>query len=129
MKLDLGGIDVIDEPTAEDIRHYLKFMPAESPFVILSKGDEFIQSLYENVDYRVEYKDDDGRQYFAATDYETAVTLFESFLAGTEDYRSAVAWKRLHLSAWTTPNRPFAVGLLCVLLVIALVVVMWLALQ
>ncbi|HUT88109.1 MAG TPA: hypothetical protein VMY37_01310 [Thermoguttaceae bacterium] len=129
MKLDLGGIDAIDNPTADDIHHYLKFMPTESPFVVLSNGDQFIQSVYQGSDYRVEYKSDDGTQFFATTDYETAVKLFVSFLARDGNYRSAVAWKRLRLSAWTTPNHPCAVSALCVLLIIGIVIAIWSALN
>jgi hypothetical protein len=125
MKLDLGGRDAIEQPTVDDIRHYLKFMPIESPFIVLSDGDRFIQSVYENRGYRVEYRDDDGRQFYATTEYEPAVTLFVSFLTGDDDYLSAVAWKRLRLSAWTTPNHPYAVGLLCILLVLAVVIAVW----
>ena len=129
MKLDLGGIDAIEHPTVDDIHHYLKFMPTESPFIVLSDGDQFIQSVYDNLDYRVEYRDDNGRQFFATTDYETAVTLFVSFLMGDDNYRSAVTWKRLRLSACTTPYRPYAVGLVCILLALGIVIAIWSALN
>jgi len=120
MKFDLGGIDAIESPTADDIRHYLKFMPAESPFVVLSHGDQFIQSIYDGSGYHVEYKSDDGRQFYAATDYETAVKLFMSFLARDGTYRSAVPWKRMRPSARTA-----MAGLLCVLLIAGLVIAIW----
>ena len=129
MKLDLGGADVIEDPTVNDIRHHLKFMPTESPFIVLSNGDQFIQSIYENVGYRVEFKGDDGKHFFATTDHATAVKLFVSFLTGDDNYRSAVTWKRLRLSAWTTPYHPYAVGLLCILLIIWIVLATWSALN
>ncbi len=97
MQLNLGNIERIETPSEDDIRHYLKFMPVESPFVILSNDrDEFIQAIYNGEEFHVEYSLDNGvNQFYALVDYETTCNLFLDFSLGQCDYQIAVNWNIL----------------------------------
>ena len=125
MELILGDVNTVENPSVDDIRHYLQFMPTECPFVILSDEEEFIQCVYEDFSYRVEYQNKDGKQYFTKTDYQMAVQLFLSFLARDNKYRTTVPWQRLKLSVWTTPYHPYAIVLLCAILIGFIVLAIW----
>ena len=126
MELDLGGDETVENPSVEDVRHYLKFMPVESPFVILSDGDAFIQTIHKSTGYRVEYKDGNDVQFYCNADYEFACDLFASFLAGRDDYKTATEWKLLKSpSIWTTPNHPVVIIILCVLLLGWIALAVW----
>lgn len=121
MELNLGGDETVENPSVEEVRHYLKYMSVESPFVILSDGDAFIQALHELDEYRVEYKigeckNGNDDQFYCQADYELSCDLFASFLAGRDDYKTATEWKLLKLpSISTTPNPQVVLIILCIL--------------
>ena len=105
MKLDLGGQEEIDGPTVEQVEHYLRFMPAESPYIVLEEAEGvFIQAIIEEEAYRVEHRRDD-QQWLVKTNYERACELFKCFM----DPRCAVGreaqWKKLTAlnTPWNTP--------------------------
>ena len=131
MKLELGGLETIDNPGEEDIRHFLKFMPVECQFVILSDDSTFIQSTYNGVDYRVEYSIDHGHtNYFCLVDYASACDLFLFFLIGDERYQSSADWTRF--KPQTTSNisaHPLVLSIACVIALIAIAVMIWQALK
>ena len=127
MELSLGGIETIVDPSLADVRHYLKFMPVESPFVILSDGDRFMQSIYDGTQYRVEYRHgNEEKQYYCLTDYEKTCELFAEFLSGSDDYETAVDWNRVRpKTIWNTQNHPAVLIILCVLVVIGTGAAIW----
>ena len=131
MELDLGGIETLDSPTSDDVRHYLRYMPAESPFVILSDGTGFIQAAHTGAEYRVEYcTGGTDWQYYCLVDYETACELFLAFHAGNTGYRSSVEWRQLKpRTIWNTPGHPVAVGIACVIGALIIVGIAWQVLQ
>ncbi len=125
MKLDLGGQETLESPTAEDIRHYLKYTPAASPFVVLSSTTGFMQAIYAERNYQVEYRLDDGqRQYYCLADYETACELFLDFHAEKTNYQTSVEWKRLW--RWDKPIHPLVLAILCVIGVLVISGFIWL---
>jgi hypothetical protein len=96
MTLEIGDAEKIQNPTGEQIRHYLKFMPPAAPFVILSADESrFMQAVAIADEYRVEYRDEQG-QWWAQVPYEQAAALFEQYGAGDNGFRSAVAWRRMN---------------------------------
>lgn len=107
MKLNLGGLETIDSPTPEQVGHYLRFMPAESPFVVLECMEGvFIQAVIEDDLYRVEYRENEV-QWFVQTDYEKACELFWCFMDESCDLARSTDWKKL--TAFNTPWHPAAV--------------------
>lgn len=128
MELDLGGQETINSPSPDDIRHYLKYMPAESPFIILSDSTSFMQSLYTGTQYQVEYSLDNGQNhYYCLVDYETGCDLFLDFLAGRSDYQTSVEWKRL--SARNHLSRSITLVIVCVIAILVFCVLLWRALS
>ncbi len=122
MKLDLGGQETLESPTAEEVRHYLKYMPAASPFVCLSNSTGFMQAIFAGLQYQVECRLDDGQwQYYCLVDYETACELFLDFHAGKTNYQTSVEWKRLR-------GRSTVVAVLCVAIMLIFSGIVWLAL-
>ncbi len=119
MKLSLGELETISDPTPEQVSHYLQFMPAESPFIILeSQENHFIQAIVEDGSYRVEYKD--GRsQWFVKADYAKARELFWCFMDQACDISRADEWKKL--TALNTPGHPAVVILLIILTIAGIV--------
>lgn len=114
MKLDLGGLETMESPTEEDVRHYLKYVRAESPFVVLSDGAGFIQMICGEAGYQVEYGVDGGRHlYSCCVDYETACELFLDFLAGKTAYQTRVQWKRTWY--WKHANHPTTLAVVATL--------------
>jgi hypothetical protein len=96
MTLEIGDVEKIENPTAEQIRHYLRFMPPTAPFVILSAGEtHFMQATPDRDEYRVEFRDERG-QSCVVVPYEQAATLFEQYVAGDDGFRSAAAWRRMN---------------------------------
>lgn len=117
MELDLGGIEKIAAPSAEDLKHYLRYMPVESPWIVLADSDEsFIQAIYDHGSdrYRVEYKRS-GKQFFVLEEYEKAVLLFTCFLEDECQVEHQAEWKKL--TVFNAPSHPIAVGLACILLI------------
>lgn len=98
MKLDLGGQETISDPTPEQVAHYLRFTPAQSPFIILDRCEgEFVQAIAEEDVYRVEYKQDEI-QWFTDVDYDKAVSIFDAFLHESGNIHEMAAWEKLDLS-------------------------------
>lgn len=121
MELDLGAVDRIVNPTSEDVAHYLRFMPVQSPFVVLSRDDAtFIQAVFEAraSRYRVEYKCD-GVTGFILADYRTAIDLFLCYMDEQCELAEQAKWKRL--TVWNTPGHPLAIGIACTLLFVLII--------
>lgn len=119
MYLDVGDIDRIDAPTAAHVRQFLRVMPPQSPFVILSIDDDhFIQATFARDAYRVEYREM-GRQWFTLVGYDAAVDLFERYRRGDGSFRTVARWRRLRTLGAGAPL------LLAVLLLIAMAGVGW----
>ena len=113
MTLDVGDIDRIDDPTAEQVRQFLRVLPARSPFLILTAADGFfIQATHADGDaYRVEYRELD-RQWHGRVDFDAAVDVFERFRRGDDSFRRVVRWRRLRV--WNDPHSPLVVAILAV---------------
>ena len=118
MTLEIGNVERIENPSPDQVRHFLRFMPASAPYVILSSGDDsFIQAAPDGDDYRVEYRLD-GRQYFARVPFEQAAELFEAFRAGDDTYRHAAPWRPL--TVMNNPRHPAVlVGLVLIIVLVA----------
>ena len=128
MKLDLGGLETIESPTEEDVRHCLKDMGAESPFVVLSDRTGFIQTICAGAGYQVEYSMDNGRHLYSyCVDYETACELFLNFLAGKTAYQTRVPWKRTWY--WKQANHPITLVVIATLAALVFGGVLWLTLR
>ena len=94
MRLDLGNVQIIQNPSADELRHYLRFMPAEAPFIILEAAQEyFLQATCEWGGYYVEYREN-GRAFCATMKYEDAAIAFELFRIGDESFKTAIPWSR-----------------------------------
>jgi hypothetical protein len=133
MILDVGNVEQFENPSAEQVKHYLHFMPPESPFVVLSASDDrsaagvrFIQAVPCDRGYHVEYREE-GRMYFVEAPLEQAARLFESFRVGDESFKTAVAWRRLRLIG-DRVRSVLLVGLLALLLC-ALGLAVWSAIR
>ena len=97
MRLDLGGQETIDDPTPEQVSHYLRFMPAQSPFIVLEHSEgHFIQATIEDDRYRVDHCEGGSHRYVKA-DYAKADAMFFAFLNGDTDIREKESWERLYL--------------------------------
>lgn len=115
MRLDLGGIETIANPTPEQVAHHLQFIPAESPYIILERGEgEFVQACVEAGQYRVEYKEND-LQWFVFVEYEKALSIFEIFLTNAGDISDMARWKKLNLADQIS-TKGLAVGIFVILL-------------
>ena len=127
MMLDVGDVERIEQPSAEQVRHFLRFMPPKSPFVILSASDDsFIQARPHGESYRVEYHQN-GRRQFVQMPFEQAVRLFEAFRTGDDSFHHAVAWSRL--SVLNDPYHPAVLVVLALLLIAFAVFSIWRALK
>lgn len=113
MTLDVGDIDRIDAPTAEQLRQFLRVLPARSPFLILTRAPgHLMQATHtDRDDYRVEYRELD-RHWDAFVGYDAAVDVLERYRVGDESFRRAVRWRRLHI--WNEPHSPVVVAVLAV---------------
>ena len=45
MTLNVGDVERIDEPSAEQVRHFLRFMPPHSPFITFRGQDSSVTTL------------------------------------------------------------------------------------
>jgi hypothetical protein len=116
MTLDVGNTQIIKDPSAEQIGHYLAFMPPQARFVILSASDDFyIQACPESDRYRVEYREQ-SRQYFTLASLEEASHLFHQFRSGDGTFRAACRWRRLRW--WNDQPRLSALTLLSLFILI-----------
>jgi hypothetical protein len=97
MRFDVGNVQLIVDPSAEQVRHFLRFMPPEAPFVVLSADDgSFMQAVFAGEHYRVEYRTD-KRLHVAHLPFQEAAEALEAFRRGDESYRESVAWRRVSL--------------------------------
>ena len=127
MRLDVGNVECIDAPSAEQVRHFLRFMPPDAAFVVLSAADDsFIQARPDGEGYRVEYRLR-RRQHFARVSFEQAVGLFEAFRTGDESFRQAVPWRRL--TVMNDPYHPAVLVALVLMLLVAATLGAWSALR
>ena len=119
MRLDLGGLEELSDPTPDQVAHYLRYMPVESPFINLQRCEgQFIQAVIEEGHYRVEYREQDA-QWFVKTDYKNACELFWCFMDESCELANETKWTRL--TALNTPWHPLAVILLIFLIVAGMV--------
>ena len=124
MQLNLGDVETIDDPTVEDLQHHLRYLPAESPFVILDRDeDAFIQAKFDSMagSYVVELKHE-GKTYHRFANYEGAVRSFEAFLNG-QPMADFAKWRRKTI--FTTPNHPLVLTVLCVFMVAMIIFAFW----
>jgi hypothetical protein len=125
--LDVGNVERIDAPSAEHVRHFLRFMPPDAPYVILAAADDScIQATPDGEGYRVEYRDG-KRQYFALVSYEQAARLFEAYRTGEQSIRQAVPWRRL--SVMNDPYHPARLVVLALMLITLAALGVWFALR
>ncbi|MEM6260192.1 MAG: hypothetical protein AAGI37_18100 [Planctomycetota bacterium] len=97
MHLDLGGLETITDPTLDQIAHHLRYMPAESPFIVLDRGqEEFVQATIEAAYYRVEHRKSKLHR-FCLVDYKKAVSIFEAFHSHNS-LNELASWKKLYLT-------------------------------
>lgn len=113
MTLDVGDIDRIDAPTAEQVRQFLRVLPARSPFLILTAADGFFMRAThaDGDDYRVEYREFDA-DWHATLDYDAAVDALERFRRGDASFRRLIPWRRVRV--WNDPHSPLLVAILAV---------------
>jgi hypothetical protein len=79
--LEIGAVEKIIDPSAEQISHYLRFMPPTSPFLILSREfNTFMQATPAGDRYRLEYRQD-GRQRFVIVPVNEADRLLQLYRA------------------------------------------------
>lgn len=93
--LQVGNVERISGPSAEQVRHYLRFMPPTAPFIILARDeDTFMQATPIGVRYRVEYREQ-GIQRYLLTSPDEAEKLLESYRVEDASFVHRVAWRRL----------------------------------
>ena len=82
MILDVANTKQIENPSAEQVEHYLQRLSSESPFLILdASADCFMQVTLSGIAvaaYRVEYREGD-RMHYATVTREQAARLIEAF--------------------------------------------------
>jgi len=123
MILDARNVERIENPTAEQVEHYLRFMPPQAPFVILSASEgRFIQAAFVDDAYRVQYREG-GRQSFAKVPIDDAVKLFEAYRIGDASFKDAVSWRRL--TVLNDPHHPAAMIVLVALMLCGIVFAVW----
>ncbi len=95
MNLEVGNVERIEDPSGEQVDHYLRFMPPHAPFIILTAGENFfMQAIVAEDGYRVEYRE--GKcQFYANVSLEQASALLEAFRQGDDQFRKMAAWHRL----------------------------------
>lgn len=95
MFLCVGNSERIDNPSEEQVRHFLRYMQPDAPFVILNADDDhFMQATPAGDVYRVEVRKG-KRQFFAHLPFDKAALLFESFRTDNIAYEQAASWHRL----------------------------------
>lgn len=113
MTLDVGDIDRLDAPTAEQVRQFLRVPPPRAPYLVLTAdGGLTMQATLAppGEHYRVEYRDVDGRRWHAATlDFDAAFDVLERFRRGDASFRRVIAWRRHH--AWEDAHSPAVLAL------------------
>ena len=125
MFLDIGNGERIDNPTPEQIGHYLRNLPGNAPFLILNADDEhFIQATPAGDLFRVEWRQE-AQQWFMVVPLDGAVQSFLAFRSWDEQALKAFAWKRLGLL-----NDPYRRMVLALLIFVAVALVcLWAALR
>ena len=123
MLLEVGNAKRISDPTPEQIDHYLRFMPPQSPFLILSAAtDRFMQATPAGDLYRVELRQG-KRQYYAHVSLEAAARLFQTFGRGDQAAAPGVAWRRLRV--FNDPYNPAVLAAWVALLIGLAVIGVW----
>ena len=97
MILDIGNLERIENPTAEQIIHYLRHLASDSFLILDADAQLFIQAtLARGGRYRVEWRQEDV-QRFAIVPLEQAEALLLAFARWDEAGLEAVKWRRLGL--------------------------------
>jgi len=95
MLLCVGNSEQIDNPSEEQVRHFLRYMQPGAPFVILNVDDDhFMQATPDGDVYRVEVRKG-KRLFFTHVPVDKAAQLFESFRTDSTAYEQAASWHRL----------------------------------
>ena len=93
--LHAGNVERISGPSAEQVRHYLRFMPPTSPFIILARDEgTFMQATPIGGRYRVEYREQGVHRYLL-TSPDEAGKLLESYRVDDASFVHRVAWRRI----------------------------------
>jgi hypothetical protein len=125
MYFDIGNRQRIDDPTPEQIRHYLRNLPADAPFIILNADEEhFIQAIPAGALFRVEWRQE-AQHRFMLVPLDRAEESFMAFRRWDEAGLKAFAWQRLGL--FNDPYRRVVI-VACVFLAVALIC-LWSALR
>jgi hypothetical protein len=124
MILDVGNVLRIEAPSPDQVRHHLRNLPLEAPFLILSDEDDhdrFIQTRPYSGGYRVEWRDRAERRHALVT-LDRAEDLLCAYLRRDEPaLRGGAEWRALR---WY--NDPY-VGLIAAAVVVAAILTVILA--
>jgi hypothetical protein len=123
MYLNVGHVERIEDPSADQVAHSLRFLPPAAPFLILSASDHvFIQAMPQGGAYRVEYRAGDHKG-FVNVSLEKASELFLGFRGVPESVEAATKWRRI--SVFNDPTFPNALWPLAVVMIAVIAVVAW----
>jgi hypothetical protein len=118
--LEIGNVERIDDPSAQQVDHYLRFMPPHAPFIILTAGENFfMQAAAAENGYRVEYREG-KRQFSAKVSLEQASALLDAFRQGDDQFRKLTAWHRLGVLNDPHSSVPVVIVLLLLILLVGL---------
>ena len=118
--LEIGAVEKITDPSAEQISHYLRLMPPTSPFLILSREfNTFMQAAPAGDRYRLEDRQD-GRQRFVIVPVNEADRLLQLYRADDPSFAQSAAWRKL--SVW---NDPYSSASLILLSLGAIILAGW----
>lgn len=95
--LEMSSGDLLENPSARDIKKQLSTLGEDNDFAILSLGDDYVQAAVSDDGYYLEYSDESG-QYGSTTpgiDMETVVKIFQLFLKKDSDWKQLVEWDEL----------------------------------
>jgi len=127
MVLDIGNVERIDNPSSEQLSHYLRFMPPTAPFLVLSASDDtFMQATPRGDAYRVEYRTG-KRHRFMHVPLDRAVELLNAFRTGDRELDALADWRRL--SVFTDSTYPNALWPIVIMILVAAALSLWSALH
>ena len=99
MILDVGNVLRLEDPKSDQVRHHLRNLPLEAPFLILwdgGGGERFIQTRPYSGGYRVEWRDSAAVRRHALVNLERAEELLCAYLRRDETVlRDGAAWHTL----------------------------------
>ena len=99
MNLDINGIDIIGNPSDEDLREVVKTL--EDSFMILSeKNEEYVQvAPLRAGGYDLEYRDGDYTRHYRARREDFSrreiTTIFQRYNQRDPEWNAGIEWERL----------------------------------